>query len=76
MLDAQWSIAERLRVDATSATRAAMESKASKRRRNQQHDWRVWPTTAALAMFVLILFAGHASGQTPQTVQPPSDLKN
>src|SRR5713101_4410910 len=48
---------------------------ASKRRRNRRHDRREWPTTAALAMFVLILFAGHASAQTPPTVQPSSDLK-
>jgi hypothetical protein len=48
---------------------------ASKRRRNRRHDRRVWPTTAALAMFVLIVFAGHASTQTPPTVQPPGDLK-
>src|ERR1700694_1124570 len=52
-----------------------MASKASKRRRNlPYHRW-VWPTTVTLVMFVLILFAGHASGQTPQTVQPPSELK-
>ena len=34
-----------------------------------------WLATAALAAFVLILVAGHASGQTPQTVRPPADLK-
>jgi iron complex outermembrane receptor protein len=64
-----------VRQEAFADTRTAMESKASKRRRNRQQDWRVWPTTAALAMFVQILFVGHVSGQTPQTVQPPSDLK-
>jgi iron complex outermembrane receptor protein len=51
-----------------------MEFKALKRPPNQPHYLGVWPTTAAFAMFVLIVFAGHASGQTPQTVQP-SDLK-
>ena len=65
----------RIRQEAFADARAARESKASKRRRNRQHDWRVSPTTAALAMFVQILFAGHASGQTLQTVQPPSELK-
>src|SRR5207253_680508 len=30
---------------------------------------------AAFAMFVHIVFAGHASAQTPQTVLPPNDLK-
>jgi iron complex outermembrane receptor protein len=54
-----------IRQEAFADARAAMGSKAR----------RVWRTTAALAMFVLILFAGHASGQTPQTVQSPSDLK-
>src|SRR6266571_4461917 len=48
---------------------------ASKRRCNRRHDWRGRLTTAAVAVFVLIVFAGHASGQTPQTVQPPGDLK-
>ena len=67
--------ADGFRQEAFADARAAMESKASTRRRNRQHDWRVWPTTAALAMFALVLFAGHASGQTPQAVQPPSDLK-
>ncbi len=33
------------------------------------------PATAAITAFVLILFAGHASGQTPPTVQSPADLK-
>src|ERR1700730_8854778 len=51
-----------------------MESKALNRRQNQQH-YRVWSTTSALAMFVLIVFAAPASGQTPQAVQPPSDFK-
>lgn len=33
------------------------------------------PGIAALSMIVLIVLTGHASGQTPQTDQPPSDLK-
>lgn len=36
--------------------------------------WRVWPTAAGLAMCALV-FAGHASAQTPQPVQSPGDLK-
>jgi iron complex outermembrane recepter protein len=64
-----------IRLETFADARGAMESKASKRRRNRLHDWRVWPTTAALAILVQILFASDASGQTPQTVQPPGDLK-
>lgn len=67
--------ADGFRQEAFADARAALESKASKRRRNRQHDWRAWPTTAALAMFVLVLCVGRASGQTPQSVQSPSDLK-
>ena len=56
--------------------RGFMESEASERQRTRRHDWRVWPTTAALAIFVQILFAAsEASGQARQTVQPPGDLK-
>src|ERR1700730_10964826 len=54
---------------------SAEPSTPSNRRRNEQHHWREWSSTAALAVCVLIVFAGHVSGQTPQTVQPPGDLK-
>jgi iron complex outermembrane receptor protein len=66
---------DEIRQEALADAHATIESKASKWQRNRQYCWRVWPTTAALAMFVQIVSAGHASGQTPQTVLPPSDLK-
>jgi iron complex outermembrane receptor protein len=45
------------------------------RQMTRQYRWRVWSAAAALAMFLQILFTGHASGQTPQTVLPRGDLK-
>jgi iron complex outermembrane receptor protein len=61
------------RVDARLLSGAAViaEFKAPKRRRNQSHGWL---TAVVVAIFVLMMFTGHASGQTPPTVQP-SDLK-
>jgi iron complex outermembrane receptor protein len=65
---------DEIRHEALADARTAMDSQASKWR-NRQHERRVRPTTAALALFVQIVFAGHAFGQTPQAVLPLSDLK-
>jgi iron complex outermembrane receptor protein len=67
--------ADEIRQEVLAVACAALEFKAPKRRRKGQHRWREWSTTAALATFILIVFAGYASGQTPLTVKPPSDLK-
>jgi iron complex outermembrane receptor protein len=48
------------------------EFKAPTPRWNQSADWL---TAAVVAIFVLMMFTGQASGQTPPTVPSPSDLK-
>jgi hypothetical protein len=59
------------RQEAFANARAAVESKAIEAA--AEPTVLVWPAIVALAAVVLILFAGPACGQTPQTVRAPSE---
>ena len=63
-----------IRADARVLSGAAViaDFKTPKGQWNPSHDWL---TAAVVANLVLMMFAGHASGQTPPTVPSPSDLK-
>jgi iron complex outermembrane recepter protein len=55
--------------------RESAHHEALNRRQNCQYPVGVWPVIIAFTALGLILLAGVTFGQTPQTVQSPSDLK-